>query len=235
MNYKTLRIALPYTFPVFMGYIFMGIAFGVLLSSKGYAFYWSTLMGIFIYAGSMQFVAIGLLTSPINLLAAAFLTLTVNARHLFYGLSLLEKFKIFGTKKIYMIFSLTDETYSLLCSITPPKQILPADFYFSVALLNHLYWVLGCTIGGILGTLVTFNSQGIDFSMTALFIVIFIEQWEQTDKHLPAIAGIIVTPIAIILFGMNNFIIFSMLALVFILLFFRSKLETKLAEVNNVK
>lgn len=227
MNYKALKIAFPYTLPVFMGYIFMGIAFGVLLSSKGYAFYWSTIMGILIYAGSMQFIAIGLLTTPLNLVAAAVLTFTVNARHLFYGLSLLEKYKVFRAKKLYMIFSLTDETYSLLCTLKPPPQIAAADFYFSIALLNHFYWILGCTLGGVLGSLVSFNSRGIDFSMTALFIVIFIEQWEKSTQHLPAIAGLVITTLAILIFGLNSFIIVSMLCLVFILLLLRKKLENK--------
>lgn len=227
MNYKALKIAFPYTLPVFMGYIFMGIAFGVLLSSKGYAFYWSTIMGILIYAGSMQFIAIGLLTTPLNLVAAAILTFTVNARHLFYGLSLLEKYKVFRAKKFYMIFSLTDETYSLLCTLKPPPQIVAADFYFSIALLNHFYWILGCTLGGALGSLVSFDSRGIDFSMTALFIVIFIEQWEKNTQHLPAIAGLVITTLAILIFGLNSFIIVSMLCLVFILLLLRKKLENK--------
>ncbi|WP_019880306.1 AzlC family ABC transporter permease [Succinispira mobilis] len=234
MNYQTLKIVFPYTLPVLMGYIFMGIAFGVLLSSKGYAFYWGTLMGILIYAGSMQFIAIGLLTTPLNLLGAAILTFTVNARHLFYGLSLLEKFKIFGFKKFYMIFSLTDETYSLLCTLKPPAKISPADFYFSIAFLNHFYWILGCTLGGILGSLITFNSQGIDFSMTALFIVIFVEQWEKTEQHIPALAGILITALSLIFFGTKSFIIISMLCLVLTLIFFRKKLEST-SEVDHAE
>lgn len=214
MNIQTFKIAFPYTIPVMMGYIPLGIAFGVLLSSQGYAFYWSSLMGIIIYAGSMQFVAVGLLTHPVNLFTVALITFSINARHLFYGLSLLDSFGKTGLKKLYLIFGLTDETYSLICGIKPPVGIKAQDFYFCLSLLNQFYWLLGCTMGGILGNLISFNARGMDFAMTALFLVIFIEQWLGTDRHIPALLGVFTTLICLFLFGSKNFIMAAMLVII---------------------
>jgi len=226
MRRKAFKAALPYTLPVFMGYLFLGIAFGVLLSSKGYHAGWALLMSTTIYAGSMQFVAIDLLTSPFNLINALIVTLTVNARHLFYGLSMLDKFKISGKLKPYMIFSLTDETYSLLCSTEPPEGINKKWFMFFVAILDQSYWILGGLIGNIAGTVFTFDPTGIDFAMTALFIVIFVEQWEGTKHHIPALLGLGITVICLVVFGTENFIIFSMIGIFLCLTLLRSRLET---------
>lgn len=217
MKFKNLRAAFPYTIPVLLGYIFLGIAFGILLSSQGYPFYLATLMSLFIYAGSMQFVTINLLTGGASILSAILMTLMVNARHLFYGLSMLEKFRTMKRKKPYMIFSLTDETYSLLCGLEPPSGTDRNSFYFWIALLNQSYWVIGSTVGAIAGSLITFDSTGIDFAMTALFVVIFVEQWETTKNHIPALLGLAVTLVCLIIFGATNFIVFSMIG-IFILL-----------------
>lgn len=213
MNKRTLKVAFPYTLPVLMGYIFLGIAFGVLLGSKGYHAGWALLMSLFIYAGSMQFVAIDLLTGMFNPLSAMLVTLMVNARHIFYGLSMLDKFKICGKLKPYMIFSLTDETYSLLCAAETPKDVDRRWFMFCIAVLNQLYWVTGSVIGNVAGSLIRFNSTGIDFAMTALFIVIFIEQWESTENHIPALLGLFVTLLCLIVFGQDWFIIASMVGI----------------------
>ena len=213
MNIITLKKAFPYTIPVMMGYIPMGIAFGVLLSSQGYAFYWSTLMAVLIYAGSMQFVAVGLLTHPVSLFTVALITLSINARHLFYGLSLLDNFGQAGLKKLYLIFGLTDETYSLICGIKPPADVKTQDFYFCLSALNQFYWVLGCTIGGVLGNLISFDVRGMDFAMTALFLVIFIEQWLATDNHIPALLGVFVTIACLLLFGSQNFVMAAMVGI----------------------
>jgi len=226
MRRKAFKAALPYTLPVFMGYLFLGIAFGVLLSSKGYHAGWALLMSTTVYAGSMQFVAIDLLTSPFNLINALIVTLTVNARHLFYGLSMLDKFKISGKLKPYMIFSLTDETYSLLCSTEPPEGINKKWFMFFVAILDQSYWILGGLIGNAAGTVFTFDPTGIDFAMTALFIVIFVEQWEGTKQHIPALLGLGITMICLVVFGTENFIIFSMLGIFLCLTLLRSRLAT---------
>lgn len=217
MKLKTIRAAFPYTVPVLLGYISLGIAFGILLTSQGYPFWLTALMSVFIYAGSMQFVTINLLTGGASLLSAALMTLMVNARHLFYGLSMLEKFKTMGKKKPYMIYSLTDETYSILCGVEPPSGVERNSFYFWISLLNHSYWVLGSVVGAVAGTLISFNTKGIDFALTALFVVIFVEQWETNKNHLPALIGLAVTLICLIIFGSTNFIVFSMVGILILL------------------
>lgn len=229
MKMRALKMAFPYTIPVMLGYIFLGIAFGILLGSKGYHFGWAILMSVFVYAGSMQFVAIGILTSPFNLISALILTLSVNARHLFYGLSMITKFKDLKKLKPYMIFSLTDETYSLLCSAQAPPGVEKEWFYFFISLLNHTYWIIGSGIGGIAGSLFKFNSKGIDFAMTALFVVIFIEQWENTKVHTPALVGVFGSIFSLLLIGESYFIIPSMMGIFLILSIVRRKLEKRLA------
>ena len=225
MKRKAFTTAFPYTLPVLMGYLFLGIAFGVLLSSKGYHVGWAFLMSLFIYAGAMQFVAIGLLIGPFGLLNAVIVTLTVNARHLFYGLSVLEKFKASGKLKPYMIFSLTDETYSLLCGVEPPEGVNQKWFMFFIAALNHFYWILGGVLGALAGTLITFDSTGIEFAMTALFIVIFVEQWESTKRHLPAMLGMAISVVCLLVFGAEHFIIFAMIGILSSLILLHKKMS----------
>lgn len=225
MKLKALKSAFPFTIPVMMGYLFLGIAFGVLLSSKGYGVQWAFFMSIIIYAGSMQFVAVDLLCSVFNPLAAAIVTLMVNARHLFYGLSMLERFKECKKTKLYMIFSLTDETYSLLCSTKTPEGVDKQWFMFFIALLNQSYWIIGGVLGAWVGSLFRFDSTGIDFAMTALFIVIFVEQWESTKNHWPALLGLGVTFLALRWVGSDWFIIVAMVGILFLLSIVRSKME----------
>lgn len=227
MKRKALKAAFPYTIPVFMGYMFMGMAFGILLRSKGYNFGWAIIMSTFIFAGSMQFVAINLLSSSFQLVTIVTMTLMVNARHLFYGLSMLPKFKDMGRKKPYMIFSLTDETFSLLCSAEPPEGVDKHWFYLFIALLNQSYWVTGSAIGGILGSVLSFNTKGIEFVMTALFVVIFLEQWKSNKKHLSAIIGIFASLLCLVIFGAGQFILPSMLLMLFILTVFRRPIEMR--------
>lgn len=216
MRTKALKAAFPHTIPVLMGYLFLGMAFGILLSSNGYHFGWAIIMSIFIYAGSMQFVAVGLLTSGFNLIGTIAITLMVNARHIFYGLSMLKKFDEMGTKKPYMIFSLTDETYSLLCSVEAPSDVDKNWFAFFISFLDQCYWIVGSAIGGILGSLFAFNTKGIDFVMTALFVVIFINQWKSTSNHNPAFIGVCASFLCLLLFGANSFIIPSMISILLI-------------------
>jgi Predicted branched-chain amino acid permease (azaleucine resistance) len=225
MKRRAFKVALPYTIPVLMGYLFLGIAFGVLLGSKGYHVGWALLMSVVIYAGSMQFVAINLLVSPFNLIHALIVTLLVQARHLFYGLSMLDKFKISEILKPYMIFALTDETYSLLCSVEPPEGVNKKWFMFFISLLNHSYWVLGSVIGNLAGTFFEFDPTGIDFAMTALFIVIFVEQWEQNRQHTPALLGLGVTLVSLLIFGTENFMVFAMMGIFIALSFRKSRLK----------
>ena len=210
---ESFKAAFPKTLPVFLGYLFLGTAFGVSLTSRGYHFGWAILMSLTIYAGSGQFLGVNILTSGFNLISAAFMTLMVNLRHIFYGLSMFDKFDGMGKKKPYMIFSLTDETYSLLFSTKPPKNVDEKWFYFFIAMLNQSYWILGSTIGAVAGYLIKFDSTGIDFAMTALFVVIFVEQWEGSKNHLPSILGLGISLICLVVFGMEYFLAFSMLGI----------------------
>ena len=225
MRIKAFKAALPVTIPVFLGYLFLGSAFGVLLSSAGYHVGWALLMSVTIYAGAMQFVAIELLVGPFGLINAFLLTLTVNARHLFYGFSMIDKFKVSQKLKPYMMFSLTDETYSLLCRAKTPDGINEKWFIFFVALLNHGYWILGGVIGNLAGTFLNFDHTGIEFAMLALFIVIFVEQWESTKNHLPSLLGVGITLVSLLIFGADHFIIFAMIGIFVSLTFlYRSKI-----------
>ncbi len=214
---KSASCAFPYTLPVMAGYLFMGTAFGVLLSNIGYNPLWALFMSISIYAGSMQFVAIGLIGNATGLVTVALMTFLVNARHLFYGLSMLEIFKPLKRTKPYMIFSLTDETFSLLSSINPPEDVDKKWFYFFISIFNHSYWIAGSVIGAILGTALTLNFKGLDFVMTALFVVMFLEQWLSGNKHTSALVGVFVTLFSLILFGSEKFMIPSMIGIFVIL------------------
>ena len=219
-----LRAAWPLTVPVMLGYIFLGIAYGVLLSNRGYGAGWAALTSVCIYAGSMQFVAVDLLAGGFQLASAALLTLMVNARHLFYGLSMLDRFKGMGGKKPYLIFSLSDETYSLLCAAEPPAGVDRGWFFFWISLLNQGYWVLGSVAGGLLGAALPFDTTGIDFAMTALFVVIYVEQWEKSKSHLPALTGVAVTAVCLLV-ARDYFIPLSLCVILLLLLACRHRLE----------
>lgn len=210
---ETIKYSLKASLPVMAGYLVLGAGFGILLESKGYGWWWAAFMSLTIYAGSMQYVAIDLLSAGASLITSAIMTLMVNIRHLFYGITMLEKYKNTGLKKPYLIFALTDETFSLVCSADLPKNIDTNKYYLFVSLFNQCYWVFGSIFGGLIGGAVAFNSAGIDFSMTALFIVIFIEQWEKTKQHLPAITGVVISIICLLIFGTSNFLIPSMIAI----------------------
>ncbi len=222
---NALKAALPYTFPVLVGYIVLGIAFGVILTGRGFAWWLAPVMGLFIYAGSLQFVAVELLASAFNPLNAFIMALTVNIRHLFYGISMLEKFRDTGKEKPYLVFSLTDETFSLLCSVTPPENVERNRFYFFISALNQAYWVLGCTLGAIGGSFLNQDTSGFDFVMTALFIVILVEQWEQTHFHLPVLLGIFISIGSLLIFGPQNFIVPAMAGILSAMALFRGKIE----------
>jgi 4-azaleucine resistance transporter AzlC len=227
MKTKALKSAFPHTIPILMGYIFIGMVFGILLRSKGYNFWWAILMSSCIYAGSMQFVAINLLTSGFNIVAVVVMTFMINARHLFYGLSMLDKFKDMGKKKPYMIFSLTDETFSVIISAEPQQDVNKNWFYFFIALLDHFYWIIGSVIGAIVGSVWSFNTKGIDFVMTALFVVIFVEQWKSNKNNIPAFIGICASLLCLIIFGCSNFIIPSMILILITLTAFRKPIEMR--------
>lgn len=187
---KTARYALLRTLPVMAGYLVLGLGFGGLLQSKGYGLGWALAMSLLVYAGSMQYVAVDLLAGGASLIAAALMTLTVNARHLFYGISMVERYRDAGPAKPYLIFSLTDETYSLVCSGEVPEGVDRRGYFFLVSLLDQLYWVAGSAAGALVGSLLPFDSTGIDFSMTALFLVVMTEQWRASRDHTPALVGL---------------------------------------------
>ena len=224
---KAIKAAFPVTIPVLLGYVSVGIAFGLLAEKSGYNFLWAVLMSIIIYAGSMQFIAVNLLVSGTGLVEAALMTLFVNIRHIFYGLSFIDRFKSMGKKKTYMIYSLSDETYSLLCSSKAPEGVDENLFLFFISFLNQLYWVTGTLIGSIAGSLIKFNTKGIDFAMTALFVVIFIEQWFSYKTHIPVLIGLVATVLSLVVFGAGNLILPSMLIITAVLMLFQKQIEAK--------
>ena len=227
MNRKSLAAAFPHTVPVLMGYLSIGIVFGWMLSAAGFHPIWSAVMSVSIYAGSGQYLGVQLLADAAPLADAAFLTLILNFRHLVYGLSMLEKFQGMGWRKLYMIFSLTDETYALLAGVEAPEGVNEKDFYFSIALLDHLYWIAGSVIGAVAGALITINTEGIDFAMTALFLVIAVEQWQSSQRHSPVFLGALGTLACLLVFGPENgrFLIPALVILVGGLLLMRTRLE----------
>ncbi len=217
MNSKLLKRAFFDTLPVMSGYMVLGIGFGIMLEEAGYGVWWSLLMSGAIFAGSMQYVGISLLTSAASIPTAILTTLMVNARHLFYGVSMIDKYKGAGKKKPYMIFALTDETYSLVCydKFDNKKDMHTYSFYVSV--LDQSYWVLGSVIGSLIGFAIPFSMAGIEFSMTALFVTVFVDQWQSVKNHIPALTGLLASSICLVVFGKDNFLIPSMIVIVFIL------------------
>lgn len=227
MKLKALRAALPHTLPVLTGYLVLGTAYGIILSSKGYSFLWSLFTSIFIYAGSMQFVSLSLLAAGFHPLYACIMTLMVNARHLFYGISMLSVFRNTGRKKPYLIFGLTDETFSLLCSSVPPEGVDKGWFMFFITLFDQIYWVAGSVFGNIVGSFIHFNTRGIDFALTALFLVIFINQWKSATSHIPVLTGLSAAIACRIIFGASQFIIPSMAVILIIVTVFQKQIESR--------
>ncbi|HZK01287.1 MAG TPA: AzlC family ABC transporter permease [Anaerovoracaceae bacterium] len=222
---EALKAAIPITIPVFTGYIFLGMGYGILMNKIGYGPGWTLLMSLLIFAGSIQYIAIALLTAAFNPLYTFLLTLMVNARHIFYGISMLEKYKGTGKIKPYLIFGLTDETFSLLSTLDPPKGIERKWFFFFVTILNHSYWVLGSLLGNFAGLLINFNTEGLDFVLTALFTVLFIDQWKGTKNHYPALTGLGASVICLLIFGQGNFIIPAMIFILVLLTIFRGWID----------
>ena len=220
-NRHLLRRAFVATLPVMAGYVVLGTGFGILFQSKGYALLWAAAMSLFVYAGSMQYLAVDLLTGGVSLIAAAVTTLMVNARHLFYGISMIGKYQNTGPYKPYLIFGLTDETYSLNC-VDLPNDITNAPlYYFLVTILDQSYWVLGTVMGSLLGQIIPFSTEGIDFSLTALFITVFVEQWKSTKDHVPAIIGLAASVVCLLIFGTGNFLIPTMILITLCLTIYR--------------
>ncbi len=214
MKRKAFKAALPYTLPICVGFLFLGMSYGFLMRSKGFSFVYPMLMSMFIFAGSMEFVASNLLLSAFNPVYAFFLTLMVNARHLFYGISMLDRYKNTGLKKFYLIYGMCDESFTINCTITPPPDIDQGWFMFFVTLLNQIYWVTGATLGALLGYVIHFNTKGIEFVMTALFVVMFVNQWREAADRRPSLLGLGCSAVCLAVFGSSGFILPAMALIV---------------------
>lgn len=224
-----LRAAFPYTVPILAGFLFLGMTYGVYMNVSGFSFWYPMLMSLTIFAGSMEFVAVSLLLAAFDPLQALLMTLMINARHLFYGIAMLDKYKGTGWKKPYLIFGMCDESFSINCSAQIPQGIDKGWFMFFVTLLNQLYWFAGSTLGGVFGSLLTFNTEGLDFVMTAMFVVIFLEQWKKDTSHASALLGLGLSALCLVIFGPKGFIIPAMLAILVALTALRRPLEREVA------
>lgn len=217
MRKRHLKAVFLDTVPVLTGYLFLGMGFGILLSENGYGVLWALAMSIFVFAGSGQYLAVSLLANSSGLLSAAIATLLVNARHLFYGISLLEKYKGTGKKKPYLIFALTDETYSLVTQNEPPEGMSRHSYCFTVSVLDHIYWITGCTLGALVGQFIPINYEGIEFVLTALFVTMFVDRWLTNKDHFPAMVGVCATFVSLLLFGSEFFLIPAMVLIALLL------------------
>ena len=224
-NKSILKKAFTATLPIMAGYLVLGVGFGIILKSKGYGVLWAFAMSTVIYAGSMQYLAIDLICGGAGLLTTALTTLMVNARHLFYGISMVEKYKNAGKAKPYLIYALSDETYSLVCVDMDMEEGERNKFCFFVTELDQFYWVLGSVLGSLLGAVITFNTEGMDFALTALFVTVFVEQWLSTRDHAAAIVGVGASVICLALFGSGSFLIPSMVAITLALTLMRKRQE----------
>ena len=220
-----LRAAFPATIPVMTGFLCLGIAYGVLMQSKGYGPEWSVLMSAIAFGGSMQFVAITLLTTAFDPIQAFLLSVMVNARHMFYGLSLLDKYKGLGKVRPFLIYVLCDETFSLVSTLEPPEGVTRKDFYFWISLLDYLYWITGTALGGLAGNLITFDTTGLDFALTALFVVLFLEQWRKPENRPAGVIGILCAAVSLAVFRADNMVIPAMVLVLAVLLGGRRHLD----------
>ena len=225
MKLRALRAAFPHTVPILTGFLFLGMTYGVYMSSLGFSWIYPTLMALTIFAGSMEFVTANMLLGAFNPLQAFAMTLMVNARHLFYGLAMLDRFRGLGWKKLYLIFGMCDETFSVTCTARAPEGVDEGWFMTFVTLLDQLYWVLGAALGGLCGSLLTLNTEGLDFVMTAMFVVIFLENWLKEENHTSSLLGLALPLVCLVLFGAQSFILPSMAAILLALTALRGRLE----------
>ncbi len=219
------RAALPHTAPIFAGFCFLGMTYGVYMRASGFSFVYPMLMSITVFGGSLEFLAVEMLLSAYAPLETFLVALMVQARHLFYGIAMLDRFRGTGAKKLYLIFGMCDESFSINCSADIPEGIDRGWFMFFVTLLNQLYWVFGATAGGLLGSLIRFDTEGLDFVMTAMFVVIFLEQWLKEKKHYSSVIGLAVSLVCLAVFGKDSFMIPTMLGILGLLTAFRGPIE----------
>ena len=230
MKLKALKAAFPQTIPIFTGFCFLGLAYGIYMNASGFSFVYPMFMSLLIFGGSLEFVAVEMLLSPFAPLSVIVMTLLIQARHLFYGISMLDKFKGMGWEKFYKIFGMCDESFSINCSADIPEDVDKGWFMFFVTLLNQFYWVASATIGGLIGSLLKINTDGISFVMTAMFVVIFLDQWLKEDSHISSFIGIVVSAICLICFGADSFMLPTMACILLLLTVFRKNIEKN--EVN---
>lgn len=224
---KALICAFPHTIPIFAGFWFLGMTYGIYMNVSGFIFWYPLIMSLTIFGGSLEFVAVSMLLSPFAPLQVFIMTLMIQARHLFYGISMLDKFKGMGWKKPYLIFGMCDETFSINYTAEIPEDVDRGWFYFWVTLLNRFYWVSGATIGGILGNFITFNTKGLDFVMTAMFVVIFMEQWLKEKHHASEWIGLGSSVVCLVLFGADNFLVPTMICILVLLTALQKPLKQK--------
>lgn len=220
-----LKAAFPLTLPICAAYLFLGFSFGIYFCSKGFSMWYPMLTALTVFAGSLEFFIANVMVGAFDPVFMFVMAVIINARHLFYGISMLEPYKNMGLAKLYLIFGLTDETYAINVSINPPENVDKKAYYFFVTLLNHCYWLTGTTVGAFVGSNVEFNSKGLDFSLTALFITIVVNQWQSMDNHIPALIGLVVPTLCLIALGAKNFIPPAMLLIlvIFIMMYRKEK------------
>ena len=227
---RSFRGAFPQTIPILAGFLFLGMAYGIYMNVQGFSFVYPMLMALVIFGGSLEFLAVEMLLSPFAPIQVLLVSLMIQARHLFYGLAMLERYKGYGWRSFYMIFAMSDETFSITCSAEPPEGVDKGWFMFFITLLDQIYWVASAAMGAALGAVLPFSTEGVDFVMTAMFVVIFLNQWEKEKQHASAIIGIAAPLVCLRIFGSGSFLIPSMVCILVALLLFRRPIEAKESE-----
>lgn len=222
-----LRAAFPFTIPIMAGFLFLGMTYGVYMVQSGFDFWYPMLTSLTVFGGSLEFVIVSLLQGAFNPLQALMMTLMIQARHLFYGITMLDKYRGTGLKKLYLIFGMCDETFSVNCAADIPPDVNRGWFMFFVTLLDQFYWFTGATLGALCGMLIRFNTRGLDFSMTALFVVIFMEQWKKDRQHISALVGLALPALCLLLFGAERFLLPAMGAILIALTLLRQPIERR--------
>ena len=224
---ESVRLAAKDSIPVLTGYVLLGMAYGIFMNTSGFPWYYPVIMAVVIYGGSLEFVAVSLLLSRFAPLQTFLLAFMIQARHLFYGLAMLGKYHGAGNRKFYLIYALTDETFAVAGSRVLPDNINKYDYYFTLSLLDHCYWITGAALGGIFGSFLPFDTTGLDFMMTAMFVVIFLDAWMREKSHLSSLIGFGASFLCLVLFGADGFIIPSMCVILCFLLVFRKTIAEK--------
>ena len=232
LKWNALKAAFPYTIPIFAGFWFLALTYGIYMNVSGFSFWYPMAMSAIIYGGSLEFVAVSMLLSPFAPVQTFLMTLMIQARHLFYGISMLDKYKHLGAKKRYIIYAMCDETFSVNYTAKIPDGMDRGWFYFFVSLLNQIYWVSGATIGGLLGSLIHFDTTGLDFVMTAMFVVIFMEQWMKEKHHFSELIGLIAAVGCLLIFGADNFMIPTMICILAALSFLKKPIESRFGDLS---